>query len=368
MENQGIKTESVGAGVAKATPVKLDATPETRINFYPTLHSKGVCGSIVKFKKDKKSEWKNLHASDFISHTLSVNEKIDIPISTEALCKLMEAIQARQEIVKDGVKYGSHEYITVEKNKVIVIDDKNKKQLLEQILSKGYSDDFWDLLTGTDPELADKLSAGHLQMQRRNSVNELINRLTKVFSETTGSDSWQSWIFNNNWLFGPNYQEPIQKTKINIIGIMPDFLFPTIDGFVDILEIKLPKDEVIDLDTNHPGSWIWSKGSNVAIGQVVNYLEEISRLRLEIERQIKKVYKKEISLLKPRAFILIGNSENWGSEKREALRKLNHSLHGIEAITYFDLVQRGEAFIGSSFNNFVTGENIEEIEDDDIPF
>ncbi len=364
MEKQEIKTRSVGSGVAKATPITLDVTPETRIYFYPTLHPKGVCGSIVKFKKDKKSEWKDLNSGSFTSHTLSVKEKIDIPISTEALKKLVEAIQARQEIVKDGVKYGSHEYITVEKNKVVVIDDKNKKQLLEQILSKGYSDDFWKLITGTDPELADKLSAGHLQMQRRKIIDELKNRLTKVFSETTGDDSWQKWIFRNNWLFGANYQEPIEKQKINITGIMPDFLFPTIDGFVDILEIKLPNDEVIEADNGHAGSWIWSKNSNIAIGQVVNYLCEVDRLRLEIEKQIKIKYGKEISLLKPRAFILIGNSENWKIEKREALRKLNHSLHGIEVITYLDLIQRGEAFLGTPLISFAK----EIVNEEDIPF
>ena len=364
MSEEEIKTKSVGSGVAKATPITLDVTPETRIYFYPTLHPKGVCGSIVKFKKDKKGEWKNLTLGDFASHSLSVKEKIDIPISTEALKKLVEAIQARQEIVKDGVKYGSHEYITVEKNKVVVIDDKNKKQLLEQILSKGYSDDFWKLITGTDPELADKLSAGHLQMQRRRIIDELKNRLTKVFSETTGDDSWQKWIFRNNWLFGANYQEPIEKQKINITGIMPDFLFPTIDGFVDILEIKLPNDEVIESDGSHAGSWIWSKGSTVAIGQVVNYLGEVDRLRLEIEKQIKIKYGREICLLKPRAFILIGNNEKWKLEKKEALRKLNHSLHGIEVVTYFDLIQRGESFLGSSMISFVQAE----INIDDIPF
>jgi len=364
MNQNEIKTQSVSYGVAKTNPISLDSTPETKIQFYPTLHEKGVSGSIVKFKKDKKSVWKGLKQADFKNHALSVMEKIEIPISTDALKKLVEAVQAREDIVKDGGRYGAHEYITVEKNKIVVIDDQNKKQLLEQILSKGYSDDFWNLLMGTDPELADKLSAGHLQMQRRKVVYELKERLTKSFSETTGDDSWQKWIFKNNWLFGANYQEPLEKQKINIVGIMPDFLFPTIDDFVDILEIKLPNDEVITLDSNHNGSWIWSKNSIIAIGQVVNYLSEIDRLRLEIEKQIKTKYGKDVSLLKPRAFILIGNSEGWSPDKKEGLRKLNHSLHGIEIITYNDLIRRGEAFLGSSFSEIPS----EEITMDGIPF
>jgi hypothetical protein len=358
-----IKTQSVGAGVAKTNPVSLSGTPETKIQFHPMVHGKGVSGSIVKFKKDRKRDWKTLRHSDFKSHALSPMEKVEIPMSTESLTKLVEEIDSRQNIVKDGVKYGNHEYITVEKNKVIVIDDHNKKELLEQILQKGYTDDFWNLLTDADPDLADKLSAGHVQMQRRKTVYELKDRLTKNFPETTGSDSWQRWIFNNNWLFGSNYQEPIEKQKINILGVMPDYLFPTIDRFVDILEIKLPIDEVLVIDSDHKGAWKWTAQTNTAIGQVVNYLSEIDRLKLEIEKNIKAEYKKEISLLKPRAFILIGNSEKWDSTKREALRKLNHSLHGIEVITYFDLVQRGETFISSPVAGVV-----KEGKDSDMPF
>ena len=89
---------------------------------------------------------------------------------------------------------------------------------------------------------------------------------------------------------------------------MPDYLFPTVDGFVDILEIKLPKHEVIKADASHSGAWMWSPETNKAIGQVINYLAEIDRLRLEIEKRIKSVYELNISLLKPRAYTLIGNS------------------------------------------------------------
>jgi len=364
MSQDEIRTQSVSYGVAKTTPISLDNTSETKVQFNPVLHEKGISGSIVKFKKDKKSAWKDLKQRDFKNHALSMMEKIEIPISTEALKKLIEAVHAREDIVKDGGRYGSHEYITIEKSNIIIIDDQNKKQLLEQILSKGYSDDFWNLVMSTDPELADKLSSNYLQMQRRKVVYELRERLKRSFSETTGNDSWQRWIFKNNWLFGANYQQPLEKQKINIVGIMPDFLFPTIDDFVDILEIKLPNDEVITLDSSHSGSWIWSKNSNIAIGQVVNYLSEMDRLRLEIERQIKIKYGKEVSLLKPRAFILIGNSESWTPDKKEGLRRLNHLLHGIEVITYNDLVQRGEAFLGSSFTETPLGE----INTDSIPF
>lgn len=47
-----------------------------------------------------------------------------------------------------------------------------------------------------------------------------------------------------------------------------------------------------------------------AIGQVVTYFSEIDRIRLEIEKYVKENYKKVISLLKPRAYILICKSDD----------------------------------------------------------
>jgi len=208
------------------------------------------------------------------------------------------------------------------------------------------------MLSNTNPGLTDTLSAGHLQMQRKKVIEALKSRLQKDYYETKGDDSWQSWIYEHNWLFGANYREAIEKQKININGVMPDYLFPTADGFVDMLEIKLPSFEVIKQDESHRGSWVWSKEANQAVGQVVTYLSEIDRLRLEIENEIRKKYQKEILMLKPRAYILIGQSDDWDSEKKEGLRKLNHALHGVEIITYSDLVKRGEAFVESSVGTY----------------
>ena len=124
-------------------------------------------------------------------------------------------------------------------------------------------------------------------------------------------------------------------------------MYPTIDGFVDVLEIKLPKDEVLIEDSSHKDSWKWTPETNSAIGQVVNYLVEIDRLRFENENKVQNENNKKVFFLKPRAFILIGNSANWNNPKKEGLRKLNYYLHNIEVITYKDLFDRGNQFINT---------------------
>lgn len=83
------------------------------------------------------------------------------------------------------------------------------------------------------------------------------------FHETSGKDSWQNWIYDNNWLFGINYQAPIQKEKVGF-DCIPDFLFLSLDGFLDILEIKLPTADVIFEDKSHLGSYSWSSSNRKA--------------------------------------------------------------------------------------------------------
>lgn len=196
---------------------------------------------------------------------------------------------------------------------------------------------------------------GLMRLSRQSSItyyqealNELQGRLKRDYPETSGNDSWQSWIYGNNWLFGTQYGQPIDRQRVGFRSI-PDFLFPTLDGFIDILEIKKPTHKVIRADGSHPCSFAWSSEANRAIGQVVNYMHEIELHQLELARNINREYSGmmggELYTVKPRAFILIGWSDDWDSKKKEAFRKLNYSLHGIEVLTYTDLIQRAISLI-----------------------
>lgn len=346
-----IKTQSIGKDFVKTNGVLLEQTPDTALMFFPQIHPGGVRGHLIRFKKNRNEKWEEIKECDF--RKLQLYEGAHIELGTDQLTKLIAEVAKRKIISEDGVQYGNEEYVVARKNTVLQVDDQNIKEILEQLLANGYSDEFWGLISSSHPELADKLIAGHLQLQRKKTIVTLKQRLNQSLPETKGGDSWQRWIYANNWLFGVNYTKPIEKQKININGIMPDYLFPTLDGFIDVLEIKLPTFEVIEMDVGHNGSWVWSREANYAIGQVVNYLCEIDRQKLEIENQIKKTYGKEISMLKPRAFILIGQSDDWSKDQKEGLRKLNHSLHGIEVITYSDLVGRGESFVDIPGNNLI---------------
>ena len=177
----------------------------------------------------------------------------------------------------------------------------------------------------------------------RDKLTELKKRLEEDHPETRGDNSWQRWIYKNTWLFAAQYNVPLPQNQVG--NSIPDFLFPTLDGFIDILEIKLPTFEVVRKDASHPGSYKWSKEANEAIGQVVNYLSEIEQHQANIVKRIEENQEIRLSAIKSRGIILIGQSGEWKRPQHEALRKLNHSLHSIEIITYTDLLNRGESLI-----------------------
>ncbi|MCK4321189.1 DUF4263 domain-containing protein [candidate division WOR-3 bacterium] len=228
---------------------------------------------------------------------------------------------------------------------------KNKKILLQQTTEVVKSLKGQKKLLKSEIEKLEELQKSSNIALFQSRIRELEERLesSKQYSETRGKNSWQAWIYKNNWLWGSNYQTPIEKEKIGFDSI-PDYLFPTIDGFLDILEIKLPSHDAILKDKSHAHSFKWSSKVNEAIGQVVTYLHEIEIHQFEIQQRIGENYKdlfgeQKIFAIKPRAFILIGRNSSWNSEQKRALRKLNYSLHGIEVLTYDDLVNRGNKII-----------------------
>jgi len=122
-----------------------------------------------------------------------------------------------------------------------------------------------------------------------------------------------------------------------------------VDGFLDILEIKKPSFPVLVPDQSHSGSYSWCGQTNRAIGQVVNYIQNMDLhqlvLRDRIEGKYGNRYETAIYPLKPRAFVLVGTEDDWEPGKKRALRLMNYSMHGIEVITYSDLIRRGESIV-----------------------
>ena len=178
-------------------------------------------------------------------------------------------------------------------------------------------------------------------------LEELHDRLFsgKRYDEVRGVNSWQNWILRNNWLFGPMYLEPLDRERVGF-GEIPDLLFPTLDGFLDILEIKVPTKKAIVRDGKR---YIWSHDTNRALGQVTDYIHKMELNQLQLAQDINRAYSEQlgrsIAVIRPRAYILIGTEAGWNEVQREYHRRLNSTLHRIEVITYNELLRHGVSVV-----------------------
>jgi len=109
----------------------------------------------------------------------------------------------------------------------------------------------------------------------------------------------------------------------------------TTDGFIDIIELKKPNVNILELDKSHKCYYPSSELSKT-IGQCAHYLKTFNDYKLVLQKE------HQFNVLRPCVKIIIGRSKSFEEKQHEALRMLNSVLNHIEIISYDYLYQCGE--------------------------
>lgn len=144
---------------------------------------------------------------------------------------------------------------------------------------------------------------------------------------------FQKWIENNLWVFGTEYIRKLDATKIAIFSDS-DLLMESMDGFLDLIELKRPKltkYTIFNYDPNHK-SYYPSPDLSAVIGQCLFYLQKMDEYKLNLEKEYKA------RIIRPRVKIILGRTNEFNPEQYEALRMLNSNLNHIQIISYDYLV------------------------------
>lgn len=172
-------------------------------------------------------------------------------------------------------------------------------------------------------------------LQREKSLIDFRDALDKNMPESF----WQKWFEDNNWVLGNEFARIIDDRKIDTKNIA-DYLMETYDGFVDIVEIKRPNGNLNFWDTQRDhDNLIPSKELIKAITQAQNYVQS-----LEEEMDSVKTAKRlgGISIVKPRATLIFGRSNDWGKDERKAFRILNFGYKDFTILTYDQVLARAK--------------------------
>ncbi|MCD8508228.1 MAG: DUF4263 domain-containing protein [Candidatus Pacebacteria bacterium] len=159
-------------------------------------------------------------------------------------------------------------------------------------------------------------------------------------------------------MFGPEYKN-LDFRDAGFSG-HPDGRLLRIDGLSDILEVKLPSEELLRAD-DRERQYISPKLAE-SLGQLTGYMEyyysEYSHERDDetgheiLEDRYGKYYKpKGILLIGRRGKELVKNSTSQTiSAEPKNLRRLLSYFHWVEVLTYDDLIERAENALNNLIN------------------
>lgn len=151
---------------------------------------------------------------------------------------------------------------------------------------------------------------------------------------------FQNWIENNLWIFGIDYIRKHEERKIALFS-EGDLLMETVDGFLDLIELKRPKHELLRFDNSHNCHYPHPDLS-IVIGQSLFYLQKLSEYKLVIQNEYK------VRILMPRIKIIVGRNNGFSDEQKDCIRMLNSNLNSIQIITYDDLVTFGTLLLNAN--------------------
>lgn len=167
---------------------------------------------------------------------------------------------------------------------------------------------------------------------------------------------WQRFFSENSWILGSDFVEILDERRLDVENIT-DYLLKSYDGFVDIVELKLPSEE------------FWT-AEYIPRSELTAAVMQCNRYLLQTERKINDLeFNKKIQqtpIVKPRITLIYGRSQSWGDNGREAYRVLNSSFSNLNIISYDHLLERAKRLIGVSSPKLQIVE--EEINPIDIPF
>lgn len=180
-----------------------------------------------------------------------------------------------------------------------------------------------------------------LQLERTSKITDTIQTEPKLINYIAGQSEkiFQNWIENNLWIFGVDY---VKKHNVRKIAMFSegDLLMESVDGYLDLIELKRPNQNILKYDPSHKCYYPHKDLSGV-IGQSLFYLQKLEEYKLIIEKEY------EVKVIMPRIKIIVGRSDEFNNAENDCIRMLNSKLNSVKIITYDDLVSYGKLLLDS---------------------
>ncbi|MDO8592739.1 MAG: DUF4263 domain-containing protein [bacterium] len=317
--------------------IKISSRIQLRITYL--TNNEKISGVEISKVTGDKVEKINFSTLDFerILQLLNLFSELDLKAITNKTLVLNESII--------GNPYEMNRFLQ------LVASDPEGKQKMSEV-AKNYG----LIKIGDIDDIVQKKEAVNLFSRILNDENEF---KAYKYEIKVGKDEevWQKFFSNNSWILGSDFVEILDERRLDVDDIT-DYLLKSFDGFVDIVELKLPS------------ASFWTT-EIIPKCELTKATMQCNRYILQTERRIndlefsKKV--KNTPIVKPRITLIYGRSNNWIDVHREAYRVLNSSYSNLNIITYDHLLERAKRLTGPSCiketvadtgDNFIDAENL----------
>ena len=164
-----------------------------------------------------------------------------------------------------------------------------------------------------------------------------VERLERIImGEYANEVEIQYFLKNNIWMFGNDYIYIVENGKINVQNIL-DMVPQNFESYIDIIEVKLPKEKLFNFDESHNNYYSTSHLTK-AIAQTQNYIFELEKKTIDEEY----LHENSCKVIRPKGIILYGAYEPLNEEEKQYLRILNSSYHNLQIITYQQLLEKAK--------------------------
>lgn len=259
---------------------------------------------------------------------LSAKKGKSVTLSSVELNNLIDYIQEYYAPLNIGMK----EFISVDEDAAI---------LFSKVRDLGISDqEVVEKLVETGV-LTENLSIAIAAAERSRAIASFEEAICLDKSEAF----WQDWFSRNKWVLGSEYMNILPERDIDVNDIA-DYLMRSVDGFLDVVEIKKPDLPFWTRPDSH-GNICPTAQLTAAITQCLNYLYRIELQSNSVDFLDRVDGTKTV---KPQCMLIYGRSDNWGEPEAKALRILNAAHHQLHIMTYDQLLDRAKQLICATSN------------------
>ena len=178
------------------------------------------------------------------------------------------------------------------------------------------------------------------------TMSRSVRQFRAMLDEERSEDDYRKFIATH-WraLLGPEYKDCRSPYEVSR-GAEVDLFAVRHDDFPDLWELKRPRDAMF---RKYNDWYFQSEATAKAFGQMVDYCDLVRR-----DSQVKRSYEARkglgtVELSRPRGFVVIGRYTGDPDERkrqRDRVRLENSYYAGLTLMTYDDLVERAEQFLG----------------------